>query len=229
MIRSGRCHGPGCQQAARVEYWCGEVCQARWNAALTMPKPGHHPGGWVDPPAGTLTPLAEVDLVPFQEAMSRTVRLLAEVTQLPGDLLGNDDSDTPERPDRTIAVAWGQPGGARPPFSPAAAALGAGALSAGVRSAVARAAEAERLTLHIRAVCRPDQLDEAMAKVDQRVHDMGMSRVEALQAVFDDLSHGRSPSAGAAYALVAPEDLQVSQSGMRGWLGRWIHRKRRTR
>lgn len=111
-------------------------------------------------------------------------------------------------------------------LTPTALALGAGALSAGVRSAVARAADAEQLTLHIRAVCRPDQLEEAMAKVDQRVHDMGMTRVEALKSVFDDLSRARFPSASATYPLVAPEDLQVAHSGMRGWLGRWIHRKR---
>lgn len=33
---------------------------------------------------------------------------------------------------------------------------------------------------------------------------------------------------GATYLLVASEDPQVAQSGMRGWLGRWIHRMRRT-
>lgn len=42
MIVSGRCHGPGCQQAARVEYWCGEPCQAAWSrqfAGLTVNAP----------------------------------------------------------------------------------------------------------------------------------------------------------------------------------------------
>lgn len=32
---------------------------------------------------------------------------------------------------------------------------------------------------------------------------------------------------GATYPLVASVDLQVAHSGMRGWLGRWLHRKRR--
>lgn len=33
---------------------------------------------------------------------------------------------------------------------------------------------------------------------------------------------------GATYPLVAPEEPQVAHSGMRVWLGRWIHRMRRT-
>lgn len=47
--------------------------------------------------------------------------------------------------------------------------------------------------------------------------------------LVDDEADSFFASRGATYPLVAPVDLQVAQSGMWGWLGRWIHRKRRTR
>jgi hypothetical protein len=31
-IQSGLCHGPGCRREAVVEYFCGERCQAAWDA-----------------------------------------------------------------------------------------------------------------------------------------------------------------------------------------------------
>lgn len=31
MIGSGRCHGPGCTQAVKVEFWCGETCRVNWD------------------------------------------------------------------------------------------------------------------------------------------------------------------------------------------------------
>lgn len=41
MIVSGRCHGPGCQQAARAGEFCGEVCWRKWHGQhVDVPKPG---------------------------------------------------------------------------------------------------------------------------------------------------------------------------------------------
>lgn len=34
MTSSGRCHGPGCTREARVEFFCSETCQDRWNSGL---------------------------------------------------------------------------------------------------------------------------------------------------------------------------------------------------
>jgi hypothetical protein len=47
VIGSGRCHGPGCQQAAQAGDFCGEVCQDRWHEQFGRPRPqpGYHPGG----------------------------------------------------------------------------------------------------------------------------------------------------------------------------------------
>lgn len=191
--------------------------EARWNAALAMPKPapGYHPGGRVDPPAGVaLAPFAEVDLAPFQEAMSRTVRLLAEVTQLPNDL----DVEMDNSSGRFV------PSEPRTPYFPAGM-VGAVIAGTGIQSVLAHAAEIERLTLHLRMACPPDRFDGAMAEVEELMATTWMPRAEALQRV---LAEGRFVSTSATYPLVAPEDPQVAQSGERGWLGRWIHRKRRT-
>lgn len=38
-IGSGRCHGPGCTQTAKVEFWCSEACQARWDRQLAAADP----------------------------------------------------------------------------------------------------------------------------------------------------------------------------------------------
>lgn len=31
MIGSGRCHGPGCRNTARTEFWCSEACAGAWS------------------------------------------------------------------------------------------------------------------------------------------------------------------------------------------------------
>lgn len=256
MIMSGRCHGPGCQQAADGDF-CSPECAAAWRAPFeaaieetlagivtdTRPQIAHTaPGSMVDdiqrvyelvrdvePPEPVKLTRAQFDALqaanPPLGGGYPVDGALCGLLGVPVELVDTAEESTPyllaerRRREAFRASLAGL----------SSVALGAGAMSAGMRSAMARAADAEQLTLQIRAVCRPDQLGEAMAKVDQRVHDMGMSRVEALKSVFDDLSRARFPSASATYPLVASEDLQVAHSGMRGWLGRWIHRMRRTR
>jgi hypothetical protein len=46
--------------------------------------------------------------------------------------------------------------------------------------------------------------------------------------LVDDEADSFFASVGATKPQVASENPQVAQSGMRGWLGRWIHRNRRT-
>lgn len=105
MNSSGRCHGPGCTQTAVVEFWCGEECQARWH-------------GQIDSTTTRAVRVADethvwitADLEPFQQAMDAAVRRLAEVAQIPADLLAPDGPTSEDlfRSHQPTRVAWGSP------------------------------------------------------------------------------------------------------------------------
>lgn len=134
MIVAGRCHGPGCQREARVEYFCGEACQAAWSRQATK--------------------------------------------------LAADERDLPA-----------------------------------VREAMR--AELDRVVAETRERAR-----------QQIPHTAPGSVVEDIQRAFDlvrdDAFNDLSDDEGAAKPLVASENPQVTHTGQGGWLGRWLHRMRRT-
>lgn len=149
---------------------------------------------------------------------------------------GEVDATAPARPLRIAILgdSMEQFSGPSPAFREAIRNLGVsvgdiGAVGVGLAAfgrSLAHAAEVERLTLHLRMACPPDRFDEAIAEVEELMARTWMPRVEALQRV---LSEGRFVSASAAFPQVASENPQVAHTGQRGWLGRWLHRMRRTR
>jgi hypothetical protein len=90
----GLCHGPGCTRVQTVPYWCSDVCQDRWNrgcaadcgcgacrqeqSLLDMARQMAAARAGL---ARTRWQLEQVDLSPFQEAITRAVASIAELAR----------------------------------------------------------------------------------------------------------------------------------------------------
>jgi len=104
----------------------------------------------------------------------------------------------------------------------ALSAAGAAVAACGIGQAVAHSAEIEHLMLTLQAVCPPEEIDGAPAKVDDLVAVTWMPRAEALERVIADITSG---PADATYPLVTSMNLQVAHTGqVRGWLRRALDR-----
>ncbi len=100
MISSGRCHGPGCTQTARTEFFCSEVCQLNWDrqaAGLAPVKP------W--PPSGYVSPVTRAGgfLIPAVERAAPEIQ--RGIERLLVDALNVDHIQTPlpPRPEATYS------------------------------------------------------------------------------------------------------------------------------
>jgi hypothetical protein len=213
MIQSGRCHGPGCQREARVEFFCGEPCQAAWEKECWRPEqsPTQSATGWSSARAEVLARSScDCSVHPVTEHAASPTRIRI-------DILG-DSAERFRGPSPAFREAIRNLGSSMG----GAAAIAAG----GIGQALAHSAEVERLTLHLRMACPPDRFDGAMAEVEDLMATTWMPRTEALQRV---LAEGRFLSADATKPLVASPSPQVAQSGQEPRWRRWLHRMRRTR
>lgn len=99
MTSSGRCHGPGCTQTARTEFFCSEVCQLNWDrqAAGLAPVKPWPPSGYVSPvtrAGGFLTPAAARSLTAIQRDLETRF----------AEALAVDHVQTPPTVPATVAV-----------------------------------------------------------------------------------------------------------------------------
>lgn len=80
VIMSGRCHGPGCRNKARVEFFCGEGCQAAWAKHLAgAPASTAETPAWIAASAWTacVTPAARADVRDSVMQEIRSIELAA--------------------------------------------------------------------------------------------------------------------------------------------------------
>lgn len=231
MITSGRCHGPGCTQTADGDF-CSERCSVAWQAQFWRPElpPQPHPEhfGLVPPSPDRLhaderSPRFS-DLAAFRDAMDRAIHSLAEVTQMPSNLVDPDDptsADVP-RSHAPVRVAWGDPVmptsrlrlGALANVPPAVLAIGAGSFGSG--SAFAKAAEVERLNDRLRQAFL-DHADEALAEARRRAHTGFATYAQAVESMWSDPPEFASANAENPQVASHPDPA-------RGWLSRTLDR-----
>lgn len=197
MIGSGRCHGPGCQQSAVVEYWCSERCNAAWDrqtAGVSAPELPYGPTiagiereivraygvppGLVEHSPPTIG--AMIDLLDSLPDHGRPESV--KLTRQQFDALRRD------QPERT--EPWQSP-------SPASHLMG----------------------IPIELV---DTVEESTPYLEQRKRFQRSLRDLADLGVGHRFVMGAF--AGAAFSQVASEEPQVAHSGERGWLARLLDR-----
>lgn len=213
MIGSGRCHGPDCTKPAVVEFWCGEVCQGRWNAQAEGRTEPHPTSADLAAALAVGEQFRDVDLAPFRDALDRTVRALAEVSELPAGLV---DPEAPTSAD-SIRVAWRDP--ELPAISSRLAALAdippaMLAVDVPFYPGARMAAEVELLNARLRTVFR-DHAEAAVAEAQRRANSSFSTYAQAVESMWSDPPE--FASANAASPQVAPKDPQV------GFLGRAFH------
>lgn len=97
MISSGRCHGPGCQQAANGDF-CGEVCAQAWERhyAGNVDTEAHNPPPAMTRPAGGFADGGYIAGPPRRPGDDRVPALLSEggcIQFWRGDHSGNHPLD----------------------------------------------------------------------------------------------------------------------------------------
>lgn len=244
MIMPGRCHGPGCQREARVEFFCGESCQAAWSR--------QHAGPTVNayvPPGRPITsapPISAPEASSVMEDILRAYDLVRDV-QPPGPVKLTREQWHSLRSSQPARTEWE---------------LGAiGGLLSGVPVELVATVEestpylqaqrnaSERFAVggyiagpprdpsddRIRVLCSPGGWlpyvhgDHSGNHPDDDEDAARRHIAESMDATFRIAQpRGLLPD-GAEFPQVASPSPQVAQSDQtRGWLGRWLHRMRRT-
>lgn len=232
VIMSGRCHGPHCHNTAVIkDGFCSEVCQAKWHGQYDHQSQsvldqfrlhGLPPGPWLQAAVEVQMPAVQAAV---QAEMDRVVAdTLTQVSQqqivhtAPGSMMED------------IRRAYELVRDAQPPEPVKLTQGQIDALAAGGNTTPDYVDPLSRMWgIPIELV---ETVEESTPYLEQRkrmqqvIRDRARSTSSFRRVYLNDVVSTGEQSA--AYPQVASTSPLVAQSGVRGWLGRLLHRKRRT-
>jgi hypothetical protein len=216
MITSGRCHGPGCQREASEGAWCSPACREGWHAEFH----------WLYGDGEVLEPV-----------IVREIEEDDEPAPEPAQVVVNGDGSAA----LSAALEAAQPEAERQ----FVAALNTDHLGTPRLPGSVAYGDIVRLYESLLPTDPPEPVKLTQGQLDVirqsatpehpwtrwgALGDLSGVPIELVERVEDSTLYQQARGEGAAKPLVASENPQVAQSDqMRGWLGRWLHRMRRTR